>query len=129
MTSKRYVYLGTIGLGWAVGIGLLSIEPVAAPSKAAQLTAPLFQVDPFWPKPLPDNWVTGEIGGTCVDSQDHVFIVTRGFQTGGLGPPAGVGGKPDKSKAAPPVIESAPAGNVVNSWGDPSLVATGPNAG
>src|ERR1700694_4739362 len=129
MTSKRYVYLGTIGLGLAVGIGVLSIEPVAAPPKAAQLTAPLFQVDPFWPKPLPDNWVTGEVGGTCIDSQDHVFIVTRGFQTGGLVSPEGVGGFPVKSKASPPVIEFDPAGKVVHAWGDPSLVAAGPNAG
>src|ERR1700694_1064785 len=140
MTSKRYVYLGTIGLGLAVGIGLLSIEPVAAPSKAAQLTAPLFQVDPFWPKPLPDNWVTGEGGGTCIDSQDHVFIVTRGFQTAGLVSPEGFGGADTKkgtlggafkSKASPPVIEFDPAGNVVNSWGHPTLEpagALGPSA-
>ena len=26
----------------------------------------------------PKPWSTGEVAGTCVDSQDHVFIVTRG---------------------------------------------------
>src|SRR6185369_6305157 len=79
-------------------------------------------------KALPDNWVTGEIGGTCIDANDHLFAVTRGFQTGGLVSPEGVGGAP-KSVASPPVIEFDQDGNVVNSWGDPSLVATGPNAG
>src|SRR5258708_26457482 len=91
MANKLSVYWGTIGL--AVGIGLVSMEPVAGPSKAEKrLVAPTFKVDPFWPKPLPDNWVTGEPGGTCIDSQDHLIIVTRGFQTGGLASPEGVGG-------------------------------------
>jgi len=126
MASKRYVHLGAIGLGLAVGLGLLSIEPAKSEKR---LAAPAFQVDPFWPKPLPDNWVTGEVGGTCIDSQDHVFIVTRGFQTGGLVSPEGVAGQPAKSKASPPVIEFDPDGNVVNAWGDASIVQTGPNAG
>src|SRR6202162_1598410 len=38
---------------------------------------PKFEVDPSWPKPLPNRWVNGEVSGTCVDSQDHVFIVNR----------------------------------------------------
>src|SRR5438876_7239770 len=75
MANKRYVLAGTIGLGVAIGVGLVSMEPVAGPAKPEKrLVAPIFQVDPFWPKPLPDNWVTGEIGGTCIDSQDHLFI-------------------------------------------------------
>src|SRR2546422_8209744 len=130
MANKRHVLAVTVGLGVAIGVGLVSMEPVAGPSKAEKrLVAPIFQVDPFWPKPLPDNWVTGEIGGTCIDSQDHVFIVTRGFQTGGLVSPEGVAGRPDKSKASPPVIEFDPHGNVVHAWGDASIVPSGPNAG
>src|SRR5712691_1016578 len=91
MRDKRYLVLGTIGLTLAVGVGFVTplIEPAAA---AGPLVPPTFQVDPFWPKPLPNNWVTGEVGGTCIDSQDHLFIVTRGFQTGGLVSPEGVGG-------------------------------------
>src|SRR5438445_10681380 len=128
MANKRYVLAGTIGLGVAIGVGLVSMEPVAGPAKPEKrLVAPTFQVDPFWPKPLPDNWVTGEVGGTCIDSQDHVFIVTRGFQTGGLVSPEGVAGQPAKSKASPPVIEFDPDGNVVTAWVDASIVATGPN--
>src|SRR5882762_9204809 len=140
MANKRHVLAGTIGLGVAIGVGLVSMEPVAGPAKPEKrLVAPIFQVDPFWPKPLPDNWVTGEIGGTCIDSQDHLFIVTRGFQTGGLVSPEGVGGADTKtgtlggafkSKASPPVIEFDTEGNVVRAWGNPSLVPAGqPNAG
>ncbi len=127
MANKRYVYWGTIGLALAIGLGLANIGPVKGEKR---LVAPAFQVDPFWPKPLPDNWVTGEIGGTCIDSQDHLFIVTRGFQTGGLVSPEGVAGRPEKSKASPPVIELDTEGNVARAWGNPSLVPAGqPNAG
>ena len=105
---------------------------------AAAVAPPLMAVDPNWPKPLPNGWVTGQVGGTCIDSQDHVFIVTRGFQNGGLTSPEGVGGaNPNtgalggafKSRASPPVIEFDAAGNFVNGWGNPALVPAGqPNA-
>jgi len=53
MANKRYVYWGTIGLGLALGIGLVSMEPVAGPQRREkQRVAPTFKVDPFWPKPL-----------------------------------------------------------------------------
>ena len=137
MKAKRYVYAGTIALGVAAGgVALMTplVEPAAAPPRNAALVAPTFKVDPFWPKPLPDNWVTGEVGGTCIDSQDHVFIVTRGFQTGGLASPEGFGGADTKtgtldgtfrSKASPPVIEFDPEGNVAHAWGNPALMPAG----
>src|SRR5262249_35459515 len=54
-------------------------------------------------------------------------------QTGGLASPEGVGGANitgvvgsiNQSKAAPPVIEFNQNGNIVRSWGNPALVATG----
>ena len=36
-----------------------------------------FEPDLSWPKPLPDNWVLGGLGGLCVDAQDHVLILNR----------------------------------------------------
>jgi hypothetical protein len=39
------------------------------------------EVDPAWPKPLPWNWVTGQVSGVCVDKQNHVFIVNRNEMT------------------------------------------------
>src|SRR6266436_3701772 len=58
MANKRYVLAGTTGLGIAIGVGLVSMEPVAGPAKPEKrLVAPTFKVDPFWPKPLPDNVV------------------------------------------------------------------------
>ena len=113
-----------VAVGIAAGVWHGATE--AAPP--AQGT-PVFKVDPYWPKPLPDNWVTGEVGGTCIDSQDHVFIVTRGFQTGGLTSPEGVGGaNPEtgalSSSRAPrrPSSSSIRAAMSSTAWGDPSLV-------
>src|SRR6516164_5823031 len=105
MTGKRYVYGGTVALALAVAIGGSLWAPRTQADSSKPPQTPKFQVDPFWPKPLPDNWVTGEVAGTCIDSKDHLFIVTRGFQTGGLVSPEGVAGLPTKSQASPPVIE------------------------
>ena len=79
-----------------------------------------FQVEPFWPKPLPNDWVTGNVGGTCVDANDHVFIVSRTADPNNL-----TNQEKEIAKPAPPVIEFDPEGNVVNSWGDPKVVPNG----
>ena len=39
--------------------------------------APQIEVDPFWPKTLPNNWMIGQVGGIFVYSQDHVWINHR----------------------------------------------------
>ncbi len=36
-----------------------------------------FEVDATWPKPLPDNWILGQVAGVAVDSQDHIWIAHR----------------------------------------------------
>src|ERR1700693_3041357 len=47
------------------------------PARAADSEVPRFVVDPYWPKQLPNRWVTGAVGGICVDKEDHVFGVNR----------------------------------------------------
>ena len=128
MKVTRVDFAATLALALVGSVGCLSVEAQSVRSP------PLMAADPTWPKPLPNGWILGQVGGTCIDANDHVFIVTRGFQTGGLTAPEGLGGaNPNtgalggtfKSRPAPPVIEFDPAGNVVNSWGDPSLVPAG----
>src|ERR1700722_5383166 len=70
----------------------------------AQSKAPKFEVDPAWPKPLPNLWVTGGIGGVCIDSRDYVFILNRRDLTDN---------DLDAGHQAPVVIEFDPDGNVV----------------
>ena len=131
MKSGRYLFAIPAVLAAAIAASTWNRSIEAAPPVP---NVPRFQVDPTFPKPLPNNWVTADIGGTCIDSQDHLFVVTRGFQSGGLTSPEGVGGaNPSNgmlggaytSRASPPVIEFDPDGNVVNSWGNPALVPAG----
>src|SRR5271157_1570502 len=75
----------------------------------AQGGGPQFAVDPSWPKPLPEKWVTGQVSGVCVDAQDNVFIVNRNNITDK---------EAEIAQQAPPFIEFDPNGNVVNSFGD-----------
>ncbi len=83
------------------------------PSSEADGNAPQYQVDLSWPKPLPDRWVIGGLGGLCVDANDHVFILNRQDV---------LEGDLNAGRLAPSVIEFDPAGNVVNSWGDLKLL-------
>jgi len=108
----------------AFGTLALAILFLCPPSVRAQGGVPKFDVDPYWPKPLPGRWVTGELGGVCVDSEDHVFIAQRVNDVGGMdGHREGLtNDELNAGAAAPPVIEFDSEGKVVNSWGDPNLL-------
>ncbi len=84
------------------------------PVRAEAPQVPRYEVDPFWPRlPLPDRWITGGLGGMCIDSRDHVYVLNRQNVV-----PEDL----DAARLAPPVIEFDPDGNVVRSWGDPNLL-------
>jgi hypothetical protein len=106
----------------------------ADPKKSPKL--PSFSIEGSWPKmPLPSAgdwgtplviststgkpkpWSTGEVAGTCIDSRDHVFIVTRGNLVN----------SPETLDSVPaaPVIEFDKDGNVVNAWGDRNVLPNG----
>ena len=62
------------GFGGVILVALIGVM-AAQTGKPAQ--APMFEVDPFWPRPLPNHWVLGSTIGLSVDSQDHVWILHR----------------------------------------------------
>src|SRR5690349_7796526 len=37
----------------------------------ANSQSPTLRVDPYWPRPLPNNWIIGQVGGIYVDAQDN----------------------------------------------------------
>lgn len=83
-------------------------------------SVPSFKVDPFWPKPLPNQWLIGQVAGVAVDSKDHVWIIHRPNSLGAdeyaptETPANGVPYIP-----APAVLEFDIEGNVVQAWGGP----------
>ena len=76
MNTKRCA--GALALAAAVALASSFWRPdVSAQSAQPPLNGPQFEVDPSWPKQLPERWVTGELGGVCVDANDHVFVLSR----------------------------------------------------
>jgi hypothetical protein len=98
-----------------VVLGVVSsvLEKEAA-VQASGLQAPKFEVDPLWPKPLPNHWLLGMTIGVSVDSQDHVWIVHRQDT---LDPKeAYMRANPPASNCcqpAPPVLAFDQAGNLI----------------
>ena len=85
------------------------------------VNAPAFEVDPLWPKPLPNHWLLGMTIGVWVDEQDHVWIIHRSSATlnanergAEVDPPTG-----ECCRGAPPVLVFDQAGNLVRHWGGP----------
>ena len=64
--KKKTNYVRIVAAAAGLGMALMFFHLVPM---HAQGTAPRFEVDPSWPKPLPNLWVTGGVGGVCVDPQ------------------------------------------------------------
>lgn len=95
--------------------GLLGI--FLATGAFAQQAVPQFELDPLWPR-LPmsidgEFWLTGGLGGMCMDDRGHVFLLNRQDV---------VPDDLDGARLAPPVIELDADGIVIRAWGDPDRI-------
>ena len=99
----------------AIAAVLLAISVTVASAQS-----PAFRVDPYWPKPLPHNWILGQVGGIYVDAQDNIWVfqrprsLTDDEKAAALDPPRAKCCVP-----APSVLVFNQAGDVVKSWGGP----------
>jgi len=117
----RNVWIGAIFLVvlgvLAVGSAMLSRRAVV---EAAAVQAPRFEVDPMWPKPLPNHWVIGNTIGVSADAQNHIWIIHRAASLermevyAAANPPAS-----ECCVPAPPVLEFDEDGNLIGHWGGP----------
>jgi hypothetical protein len=108
----------------AVGLALWTDQTQADPKPKAKVSR--YEADGTWPKPFPTTpdpvtgrartWIPGEVAGTCIDSRDNVYIVTRG----NLIAPEDV-----KGIAAPPVMGFDKEGNTIAGWGDRAVLPNG----
>lgn len=121
-TCTRYV--AALLCFTVVGIGCQTDvvdEATGADPSASSSEPPRFVVDPYWPKPLPNDWLLGRVGGMSVDSSDHIWVLQRpgSLTNDELGaaqdPPLSMCCKP-----APPVLRFDPEGNLVGAWGGPA---------
>src|SRR5881296_840142 len=119
MTNRRAVGAAFVALLAALGCTQALLDRQANQAEVVQ--APVFEVDPLWPKPLPNHWLLGMTIGVWVDEQDHVWIIHRSSATLNnnekgleLSPPTG-----ECCRGAPPVLVFDQAGNLVRHWGGP----------
>ena len=107
MRTKRLL-VGASFAAALLALGALEISLERAAAAQGVVQAPRFEVDPFWPKPMPNNWVLGETIGLGIDGQDHVWIVHRQNKVAA-----------NEGTGAPWVLEFDPAGNLAGHWGGP----------
>lgn len=103
---------------WGTAAAVLTAGVMEVESQAQQtVPAPQFKIDPSWPKPLPQvkdaegqmrRWVTGAVGGVCIDSHDHIITVNRGGTMGTYEAMSGM--------LSPQVVVYDISGEVINSW-------------
>jgi len=119
MTRNRKLALG-FGLVLLI-VGLWSGQSLLQSSAQSNGggDVPIFEVDPLWPKPLPNHWRLGSVIGVWVDDQDHVWVVHRSSMTLAenerqleANPPTS-----ECCAGAPPVLSFDPEGNLVQAWG------------
>jgi DNA-binding beta-propeller fold protein YncE len=119
--QRWLTYGGVVAAGV---VGLAAVQAMlhdTASAQHAMVEVPIFEVDPLWPKPLPNEGLLGMAIGVSVDAQDNVWIVHRGSQTlnnnekgAELNPPIA-----DCCRSAPPVLAFNPAGDTIHAWGGP----------
>src|SRR5947207_12150947 len=109
--KTRYHTIAGTFVAWVIACAMSQ-----SPSVQAQSGVPKYEVDPFWAK-LPDSWVVGPLGGTCIDTRDHVFVLHRqeGLTEAMVTARDRFAGAQTRIKA-PPVMEFDPQGNLINSW-------------
>ncbi len=120
---KRNYCLGAAFLALLIALGAgSSLLQKRATVEAAGVQAPRFEVDPMWPKPLPNHWVMGSVIGVAADASDHIWIIHR---QGSLEPKEmSAASKPPGAECcspAPPVLEFNEAGDLIGHWGGQRL--------
>ncbi len=117
---KKNVYIGsallTALLALGLGQALLEKHADAQASNGTKVQVPRFEVDPTFPKPLPNHWYQGMSIGVSVDGNDHVWIVHRPDSVNPL--EAAEDAKTGECCAkAPPILEFDQQGNLLRHWG------------
>src|ERR1700674_719649 len=123
LISGLMLATGIVGLG--VGQAMLQHR---AEAQGASVQAPIFEVDPLWPKPLPNNWLLGWTIGVWADDQDNIWVIHRGAsglhnneRGAELNPPIA-----ECCRTAPPILVYDKDGRLVRSGGGRGTCYEGP---
>jgi DNA-binding beta-propeller fold protein YncE len=121
LAGNRVLVLGAsvVALLLALGISQAVLERSAAAQSKGAVQAPRFEVDPLWPKPLPNHWILGSTIGVWVDTDDHVWIIHRSSATLANNEKTLETKQGECCAGAPPVLEFDQEGNLLRHWGGP----------
>jgi len=121
LTRNRGLVAGAsvVALLVIMGISQFVLERTAAAQNKGAVQAPRFEVDPLWPKPLPNHWILGSTIGVWVDTDDHVWIIHRSTATLGNNEKTLETKQGECCAGAPPVLEFDQEGNLLRHWGGP----------
>ncbi len=119
MNRRRTMMLGggLIALIAALWLGQRALGSAGAGQASGE--APIFAVDPLWPKPLPNHWLVGTSIGLWVDDQDNVWMVHRGAPDLDPNERGLELGTAECCATAPHVLAFDPEGNLIQAWGGP----------
>ena len=118
-TTKTLTRIAAAAIG-ACCFAAVTTDGGARAQQRAPGAAPVYKVDPFWPKPLPGKWSMQQIVDMYVDRDDHIWVINRRSDArpdelnAMTTPPRG-----DCCVLGPEILEFDQDGNVVNSWGGP----------
>ena len=120
-SNGRRLAFGALALALVAMIGVGATLTRTEAMQGELVWGPIFEVDPLWPKPLPNHWLLGTTIGVSVDNRDHIWIIHRGDSLSAGETPAAQD-PPNAVECcfpAPPVLEFDQAGTLVNYWGGP----------
>jgi len=120
--QKRNVTIGLALVG-IITIVACAAETLDGMASAQSGSVPLFEVDPFWPKPLPNHWLIGPTIGVTVDQDDGIWIVQRNTpEQFAARTEIGLAQDPPLSaccQPGPPILHFDQDGNLLHAWGGP----------
>jgi len=109
----------------AIGVSLAAAVAMATGCSQPEQRGPTgsaarYAVDPAWPKPLPNQWILGQVSGIAVDGKGRIWVIHRPGTL--VDDEKGAAANPPRAKCcvpAPPVLVFDAEGNVLRAWGGP----------
>jgi hypothetical protein len=104
---------------------LLVLAPLGQAQQGGK-DVPHYVNDPSWPRPFPNHWVMGQVGGMAVDRLDRIWVLQRAL-------PYARDEKGDRHDLAPAdrmpaVMAFDTQGNILKSWGGQGYVKDWPKS-
>src|SRR5262245_3093845 len=116
--NPKLIYGVALAASVGLGVGAFVVQN-AATAQQAMVEIPMFEVDPLWPKPIPNEGLLGMTFGVSIDEQDNVWITHRSSATlhnnekgAELNPPIAL-----CCRGAAPVLAFNQDGDMIRSWG------------